>query len=50
MPRAKTKAHDLENEQVAHRMFPKKVREAVLAEAQKAKKNGAKSSTKKDSS
>jgi hypothetical protein len=50
MPRAKPKAHDLANEQIAQRMFPKKVREAVLAEAQKTRKTGQKKSTKKDSS
>jgi len=50
MPRAKPKAHDLTNEQVAQRMFPKQAREAVRAEAQKARKPKAKESTKKDSS
>ena len=38
MPRNKPKAHELTTEQIARKMFPKKVREAVTAESQKASK------------
>jgi hypothetical protein len=40
MPRRKLKAHELTTEQLAKKMFPKKVREAATAEAEKARKPG----------
>ena len=48
-PKPPREAHELTTEQVARKLFPKKAREAVLAEAQKAKKQG-KQSIPKDSS
>jgi hypothetical protein len=36
-PKAKPKAHELTTEQVAKALFPKKAREAVRAEAERAK-------------
>jgi hypothetical protein len=50
MPRRKPKAAELTTEEAVKRMFPKKAREAVRAEALKGQKTGAKESTKKDSS
>jgi hypothetical protein len=51
MPRRKPKAHELTNDEIARKMFPKKAREAVRAEALKAPKvrgkTGSESSTKK---
>jgi hypothetical protein len=38
MPRRKLKAHELTTEQIAKKMFPKKAREVVRAEAEKAPK------------
>lgn len=38
MPRRKPKAHELTTEQAVKRMFPKKAREAVRAESEKARK------------
>jgi len=38
MPRRKPKAVELTTEQLAKKMFPKKVREAVAQEAEKARK------------
>jgi hypothetical protein len=37
-PKPPREAHEMTTEQVARKLFPKKAREAVLAEAQKAKK------------
>jgi hypothetical protein len=44
-PRSKPprEAHELTTDQLAKRLFPKKAREAVLAEAQKARKTEKKS-------
>lgn len=47
--KAKPQAHELTTEQVAKRLFPKRAREAVRSEAERAKKPG-KKSTKKDPS
>jgi hypothetical protein len=38
MPRRKPKAQELTTEQVAKKLFPKKVREAAKQEAEKARK------------
>lgn len=46
MPRHKPKAHELTTEDAAQKLFPKKVREAVKLEAQKARKTKEKSATK----
>jgi hypothetical protein len=37
-PKVKPKAHELTTEEVAKRLFPKKAREAVRAEAERAKR------------
>jgi hypothetical protein len=53
MPRRKPQAHELTTEDVVRKMFPKKAREAVRLEAEKAQKPGkdsTKDSTKKESS
>jgi hypothetical protein len=50
MPRHKSKAYELTTEQAVKRMFPKKAREVVASEAQKARKPSGKPSTPKKSS
>ena len=47
MPRHKPKAHELTTDEAVRKMFPKKAREAVRAEALKGQKTGTKKSTKK---
>jgi hypothetical protein len=50
MPRRKPKAYELTTEQAVKRIFPKKAREAVASEAQKARKPQGKPSTPKKAS
>jgi hypothetical protein len=50
MPRHKPKAHELTTSEAMRKMFPKKAREALALEAEKARKPKEKASTKKDSS
>ena len=45
MPRRKPKAHEMTNDEIARKMFPKKAREAVRAEALKAPKTRGKMET-----
>lgn len=45
MPKSKPKAHELTTDEAVRKMFPKKAREAVVLEAQKARKSTAKPST-----
>jgi hypothetical protein len=49
MPRRKPKPQDLTTEQLAKKLFPKPVRDAVAKEAAKAKKMPKTKTTKKDS-
>jgi hypothetical protein len=47
MPRRKSKPHELTTEEALRKMFPLKVREHVKQEAQKARKIGPQSNTKR---
>ena len=50
MPRRKSEAHELTTDEAIRKLFPLKVRQAAKKEGQRARKLGAKKSTKKDSS
>jgi hypothetical protein len=50
MPRRRKRAHELTTENVMRRLFPAKVVKAAKLEGQKARKDEAKNSTKKESS
>ena len=50
MPRRKKKAHELTTDEALRKMFPVKARKAAKSEAEKARKDGGKKSTKQDSS
>jgi len=47
MPRRKKRAHELTDDEIMKRLFPKKVRDLAKEIAQEARKNGAKSSHEK---
>ncbi len=49
MPRRKKKAHELTNDEIMRRVFPKEVVRAAKEEVEKARKSGEKKSTRKDS-
>jgi hypothetical protein len=50
MPRHKPRAHELTTQEAVQKMFPKKAREIVVSEAQKAPKTGGKKLISKQSS